>query len=182
MNIISTNIFDVFILEPKVFNDVRGFFLESWNKKNFKNLTKIDTKFVQDNHSRSQKGVLRGLHYQLTKPQGKLVRVTQGKVLDVIVDLRKSSSTFGKHVAVELSDKNHKQILAPAGCAHGFLVLSKSADFIYKTTEYYAFEDEHSILWNDPDLNIDWQLDGIKPKLSTKDKQAKSFKDAPKYD
>jgi dTDP-4-dehydrorhamnose 3,5-epimerase len=181
MLVTPTLIADVLILEPKVFGDSRGFFFESWNEKTFQEATGLDMHFVQDNHSRSQKGVLRGLHYQLNQPQGKLVRVTQGKVLDVAVDLRQSSPTFGQHVIVELSGENHKQLWVPAGCAHGFVVLSESADFLYKTTDYYAPQDEQCIRWDDPDLSIDWQLGDIKPQLSAKDQQEQAFRDAPKY-
>ena len=181
MLVTSTAIADVLILEPKVFGDSRGFFLESWNEKTFQEATGLDVHFVQDNHSRSQKGVLRGLHYQLNQPQGKLVRVTHGKVLDVAVDLRQSSPTFGQHVTVELSGENHKQLWVPAGCAHGFVVLSESADFLYKTTHYYAPQDEQCIRWDAPELNIDWQLGDITPRLSAKDQQGQAFRDAPKY-
>jgi dTDP-4-dehydrorhamnose 3,5-epimerase len=181
MLVTPTAIADVLLLEPKVFGDSRGFFLESWNKKTFQEATGLDVHFVQDNHSRSQKGVLRGLHYQLKQPQGKLVRVTQGRVLDVAVDLRQSSPTFGQHVTVELSDENHKQLWVPAGCAHGFVVFSESADFLYKTTDYYAPQDEQCIRWDDPELNIDWQLGDIKPQLSAKDQRGRAFRDAPKY-
>jgi len=181
MQVVPTAIADVLILEPKVFGDSRGFFLESWNEKTFQEATGLDVHFVQDNHSRSQKGVLRGLHYQLKRPQGKLVRVTQGCVLDVAVDLRQSSPTFGQYVTVELSGENHKQLWVPAGCAHGFVVLSESADFLYKTTDYYAPQDEQCIRWNDPELKIDWQLGDIRPQLSAKDEQEQAFHDAPKY-
>ena len=181
MQITPTPIRDVLILEPKVFGDSRGFFLESWNEKTFQETTGLDVHFVQDNHSRSQKGVLRGLHYQLQHPQGKLVWVTQGCVLDVAVDLRQSSPTFGKHVTIELSGENHKQIWIPQGFAHGFVVLSKSADFLYKTTNYYAPQDEQCISWNDPELKIDWRLGNISPQLSAKDQLEQTFRDAPKY-
>lgn len=181
MKITSMPIRDVLILEPKVFGDNRGFFLESWNEKAFQEETGLDVHFVQDNHSRSQKGVLRGLHYQLKQPQGKLVRVTQGRVLDVAVDLRQSSPTFGQHVTVELSGENHKQLWIPQGYAHGFVVLSESADFFYKATNYYVPQDEQCISWDDPELNIDWQLGDTLPKLSAKDQQEQTFRDAPKY-
>jgi dTDP-4-dehydrorhamnose 3,5-epimerase len=181
MQVTPTHIPDVLVLEPKVFGDSRGFFLESWNEKTFEEATGLDVHFVQDNHSRSQQGVLRGLHYQLNQPQGKLVRVTQGRVLDVAVDLRQSTSTFGLHVTVELSGENHKQLWIPPGCAHGFVVLSESADFLYKTTDYYAPQDEHCIRWDDPELNIDWQLGEITLQLSAKDLQGQAFRDAPKY-
>jgi dTDP-4-dehydrorhamnose 3,5-epimerase len=181
MQAIATQIPDVLILTPKVFGDSRGFFLESWNEKTFREVSELDVRFVQDNHSRSQRGVLRGLHYQLAKPQGKLVRVTHGCVLDVAVDLRKSSASFGQHVIVELNAESHKQLWVPPGCAHGFVVLSDSADFLYKTTDYYAPGDEHCIRWDDADLNIDWQLGELTPKLSDKDQQGCAFKDAATY-
>ena len=172
---------DVLILEPRVFGDVRGFFFESWNETVCREAIGQDVRFVQDNHSHSQKGVLRGLHYQLKRPQGKLIRVTQGHVLDVVVDLRTTSPTFGQHVAVEISGKNYKQLWIPPGCAHGFVVLSHSVDFLYKTTDYYAPGDEQCIRWDDPELNIDWKLGNIIPELSLKDQQGQSFRDAPKY-
>ena len=182
MKITKTTIQDVFILQPKIFQDKRGYFYESWNNKNFNKFTNHEVHFVQDNHSRSQRGVLRGLHYQLKNPQGKLVRVVNGNVLDVVVDLRKYSPTFGNHITVEISDENKKQIWVPAGCAHGFLVLSEQVDFLYKTTEYYSSKDEQCILWNDNELNIDWKLGEIKPQLSTKDINGKTFSKAPKYE
>lgn len=180
MQVQKTTIQDALVLTPKVFGDGRGFFLEGWNEKTLRAIG-LDVSFVQDNHSRSSKGVLRGLHYQLTKPQGKLVRVVSGKVLDVIVDLRQSSNTFGQYYAVELSGENHKQLWAPPGVAHGFLVLSESADFLYKTTDYYTPKDEHTIIWNDKNLNIDWQLNDLQPILSDKDKQGVAFVDAAYY-
>ena len=182
MQVHTTNISDVLILEPKVFGDGRGFFLESWNQKTLKDQAGIDEFFVQDNHSKSSKGILRGLHYQLEQPQGKLVRVATGRVLDVVVDIRKSSPTFGQHFSIELNDQNHLQLWVPSGMAHGFVVLSDIADFMYKTTDYYAPQYERSILWNDVDLNIDWHLDGITPSLSDKDKEGVSFKSAEYYD
>ena len=159
---------DVLIVEPTVFGDARGFFLESWNRKAFAALG-LNADFVQDNHSRSRKGVLRGLHYQLLHPQGKLVRVTSGAVFDVAVDLRRSSPHFGRWSGVELSDDNQRMLWVPPGFAHGFLVLSESADFLYKTTEYYAPEHERCVQWNDPKIGIDWPLDG-EPTLSAKDR------------
>jgi dTDP-4-dehydrorhamnose 3,5-epimerase len=177
MKVISTEIPDVLILEPKVFGDDRGFFFESYNKKSFEKLTGINTDFVQDNHSRSSKGVLRGLHYQIKQSQGKLVRVISGKVLDVVVDLRKSSPTLGKWESVVLSSDNRRQLWIPPGFAHGFVVLSESTDFLYKTTDYYAPEHERCIRWNDADLAIDWQLDG-KPVVSEKDAGGVTFKQA----
>jgi dTDP-4-dehydrorhamnose 3,5-epimerase len=172
--VIPTAIPDVLILEPKVFGDSRGFFFESFNAKDFANVTGLDVSFVQDNHSKSAKGVLRGLHYQLQQAQGKLVRVTQGAVFDVAVDIRKSSPTFGKWVGCELSDTNHRQFWVPAGFAHGFIVISESADFLYKTTDYYAPAHERCISWNDPSIGITWPQ-GITPMLSAKDQQGVSL-------
>lgn len=180
MNVISTTIPDVLIIEPRVFGDERGFFLESFNEKMFVEKTGVRTQFVQDNHSRSGKNVLRGLHYQIQQPQGKLVRVVTGEVLDVAVDIRKSSATFGQWVSCLLTAKNKKQFWVPPGFAHGFVVLSETADFLYKTTDYYAPQYEKSILWNDPDLAIDWQITG-EPKLSAKDRSANRLKDAEVY-
>ncbi|MBV1813888.1 dTDP-4-dehydrorhamnose 3,5-epimerase [Pseudomonas viridiflava] len=177
MNVIATKLPDVLILEPKVFGDERGFFYESFNAKAFSEATGLDRQFVQDNHSRSQKGVLRGLHYQIDNAQGKLVRVTAGKVLDVAVDIRRSSPSFGQWVAVELSAENARQLWVPEGFAHGFVVLSDYAEFLYKTTDYYTPSAERCISWNDPDLAIDWQLDAA-PQLSAKDQKGKSLKEA----
>lgn len=174
MKLISTHIHDLLILEPKVFGDERGFFFESFNQRQFKELTGLDVDFVQDNHSRSAKNVLRGLHYQIQQPQGKLVRVVQGKVFDVVVDLRRSSPTFGQHVGIELSAENKRMFWIPPGFAHGFVVLSETAEFLYKTTDYWAPEFERSLLWNDPALAIAWPLDGV-PQLSAKDQAGKSF-------
>lgn len=170
MKVTPTHIPDVLIIEPRVFGDARGFFLESFNQKSFHEATGLDVPFVQDNHSRSSKGVLRGLHYQLQQPQGKLVRVVRGAVFDVAVDLRRSSPTFGRWVGLELTEDNHKQFWVPAGFAHGFVVLSESADFLYKTTDYYAPAHERCIAWNDADIGIDWPAD-ITPQLSEKDRQ-----------
>ncbi len=167
---------DVILLEPKVFGDSRGFFFESFNQKAFQQATELDVAFVQDNHSRSAKNVLRGLHYQIHQPQGKLVRVVRGAVFDVAVDIRKSSPTFGKWVGAELTEDNHHQLWVPPGFAHGFVVLSDSADFLYKTTEYYAPEHERCILWNDPALAINWPVD--QPVLSAKDQQGKLLADS----
>ncbi len=181
MRVTPTAIPDVLIIEPKVYGDARGFFYESFNQKEFQKATGLDVQFVQDNHSRSAKGVLRGLHYQIQQPQGKLVRVVQGSVFDVAVDLRKSSATFGKWVRVELSEQNAKQMWIPTGFAHGFLVLSETADFLYKTTDYYAPEHERSIIWNDPDIGIEWpEMTNLS--LSDKDKSAKSFNEAEVFD
>lgn len=177
MNVINTDLPGVLIIEPNVFADERGFFFESYNARAFAHATGLDTQFVQDNHSRSHKGVLRGLHYQLENTQGKLVRVTVGEVLDVAVDIRRSSPHFGKWVAVRLSAENHRQLWVPEGFAHGFVVLSDVAESLYKTTRYYTPSAERSIRWDDPDLAIDWQLDEA-PQLSAKDQAAKSFKDA----
>ena len=177
MKVIQTKIPDVVIIEPRVFGDDRGFFYESYNEKAFSEATGIGRNFVQDNHSRSQKNVLRGLHYQVQQPQGKLVRVVVGEVLDVAVDIRKSSPTFGQWVSCFLSAENKRQFWVPEGFAHGFVVLSDAAEFLYKTTNYYAPQYERSILWNDPDLAIDWQLDG-EPLLSKKDQEGVPFKEA----
>ena len=177
MDIIKTKIPDVLIVEPKVFGDDRGFFMESFNEKTFREKTGVEANFVQDNHSRSTKNVLRGLHYQIKQPQGKLVRVVSGEVYDVAVDIRKSSPTYGQWTGCLLSEANKKQFWVPAGFAHGFVVLSDTADFLYKTTDYYAPEYERSILWNDPALNIDWKITG-EPILSAKDKSAATLENA----
>lgn len=168
MELISTAIPDVLIIEPQVFGDERGFFLESWNAEKF-SAKGLDLHFVQDNHSRSARGVLRGLHYQKPDPQGKLVRATAGAVYDVVVDMRKSSPTFGKWVGVELSAKNKRMLWVPPGMAHGFLCLEDGTDFLYKCTAPYRPENEHSLLWNDPAIGIDWPLQGITPIISAKD-------------
>ncbi|NDE89957.1 MAG: dTDP-4-dehydrorhamnose 3,5-epimerase [Alphaproteobacteria bacterium] len=180
MRVTPTAIPDVLIIEPKVHGDARGFFYESYNQKDFTAVTGLMPQFVQDNHSRSAKHILRGLHYQLTKPQGKLVRVVRGAVLDVAVDIRKSSPHFGKHVSVELSEDNQRQLWVPPGFAHGFLTLSDSADFLYKTTEYYAPEDEHCLLWNDATLAIQWPLQDT-PLVSARDSNGVSFASAPSF-
>ncbi|MBK6004589.1 dTDP-4-dehydrorhamnose 3,5-epimerase [Ramlibacter ginsenosidimutans] len=182
MKVTRTEIPDVLVLEPKVFGDARGFFLESFNEKVFGAATGVVTRFVQDNHSRSAKGVLRGLHYQLEQPQGKLVRVVRGAVFDVAVDLRRSSPTFGRWVGIELSEENQKQFWVPAGFGHGFLVLSPSADFLYKTTDYYAPEHERCVAWNDPNLAIGWPDIGMAPQLSAKDREGKLLADAQVFD
>lgn len=173
----STAIPDVLVLEPKVFGDARGFFFESFNARDFREVTGLDVDFVQDNHSKSAKGVLRGLHYQIQHPQGKLVRVVQGAVFDVAVDLRKSSPTFGHWVGEMLSAENHKQLWVPPGFAHGFVVLSDSAEFLYKTTDYWYPEHERSLLWSDPTVNIDWPID-FAPQLAAKDAAGKLFGEA----
>ena len=176
MKVTPTAIADLLIIEPKVFGDARGFFYESFNQKAFNEATGLDVNFVQDNHSRSAKGVLRGLHYQVQQPQGKLVRVVRGAVFDVAVDIRQGSPTFGKWVGIELTEDNNKQFWVPAGFAHGFVVLSESADFLYKTTDYYAPEFERCIAWNDPAIGINWPMQG-EPSLSTKDQRAKPLAD-----
>ena len=177
MNAKPSAIPEVLVIEPKVFGDDRGFFFESFNARVFKQATGLKCEFVQDNHSKSAQHVLRGLHYQIKQPQGKLVRVIQGEVFDVAVDLRKSSNTFGQWVGVHLSAENKKQLWVPEGFAHGFVVLSETAEFLYKTTDYYAPEYECSLLWNDPTLGIDWPLDGP-PILAAKDATAKPLAEA----
>lgn len=181
MNATPLNIAGVMLIKPKVFGDQRGFFFESFNKKQFAEAVGGDYSFVQDNHSRSSKNVLRGLHYQVKQPQGKLTRVVQGAVFDVVVDLRRKSPTFGEWLGVELSEQNQHQLWVPPGLAHGFIVLSESADFLYKTTEYYAPEHERAIRWDDSTLKIDWPA-GLVPKLSEKDLAAPFFKDAEVFD
>ena len=181
MELIKTSIPDVKLLKPKVFGDERGFFMESYNKQILTSLIGLDVEFVQDNHSRSSKNVLRGLHYQLKQPQGKLVRVVAGEVFDVAVDLRRSSPTFGQWEGAILSDKNNHQLWVPPGFAHGFVVLSDTADFLYKTTDYYAPEHERCIKWDDPEIGINWPFNGG-PSLSDKDKQGIAFNQAATYD
>jgi dTDP-4-dehydrorhamnose 3,5-epimerase len=177
----STAIPDVLVIEPKVFGDDRGWFFESFNEKDFSAAAGERFNFVQDNHSFSKKGVLRGLHYQTEQTQGKLVRVSHGAVFDVAVDLRNTSSTFGKWVGVELSAENKKQLWVPAGFAHGFLVLSESTEFLYKTTDYWHAASEKCIVWNDPTLNIQWPDIGIQPLLNPKDAAGLIWNDAPKF-
>ncbi|WP_211472307.1 dTDP-4-dehydrorhamnose 3,5-epimerase [Collimonas humicola] len=177
MQIQTTAIPDVFIIEPKAFGDDRGFFYESFNERRFSELTGVLTSFVQDNHSKSAKNVLRGLHYQIQQPQGKLVRVIAGEVFDVAVDIRKHSPTFGQWVGLMLSAENKRQLWIPEGFAHGFVVTSDSAEFLYKTTDYWAPEFERSILWNDPAIGIEWPIDGS-PLLSAKDQVGKLLADA----
>ena len=178
MQVIETDIPDLLIIEPKVFGDERGFFLESWNMQTFTEAG-LDQTFVQDNHSRSQQGILRGLHYQTKHSQGKLVRVTQGSVFDVAVDLRKSSPAFGEWLGLELSETNHRMLWIPPGFAHGFYVISPVADFMYKCTDIYAPEHERTICWDDKTLAIDWPLvHGQQPLLSAKDSQGTAFNDA----
>lgn len=176
-SVVPTKLPDVLILEPKVFGDARGFFFESFNALDFASCTGLDVQFVQDNHSKSAKAVLRGLHYQIQHPQGKLVRVTQGEVFDVAVDLRRSSPNFGKWEGVVLSSDNKRQLWVPPGFAHGFVVLSESAEFLYKTTDYYHPEFERSLLWCDPTVGIQWPLNNP-PVLAAKDAAAKLLKDA----
>ena len=173
---------DVVVLEPRVFGDARGFFCESYNKKRFRQLTGTDAEFVQDNHSRSGKGVLRGLHYQIESVQGKLVRVVRGAVFDVAVDIRRSSPTFGQWVGQELTADNFRQLWIPPGFAHGFLVLEDDTEFLYKTTDYYAPEHERTISWDDPELGIDWPIDGLELRLSEKDRNGVSFSQAETFD
>ncbi|MBK9161539.1 MAG: dTDP-4-dehydrorhamnose 3,5-epimerase [Nitrosomonadales bacterium] len=177
MKAIPTSLPDVLVIEPKVFGDDRGFFFESFNRRKFTELIGREVDFVQDNHSRSVGNVLRGLHYQIQHPQAKLVRVVQGAVLDVVVDIRKSSPTFGRHVAVELSAGNKRMLWVPEGFAHGFLVLSDAAEFLYKTTDYWFPEHERCIRWDDSTLAIDWKLQRP-PMLSVKDEKGRSLSDA----
>ena len=183
MNVIPTELPEVLILEPKVFGDERGFFMESFSQRRFDEAVGRHVEFVQDNHSRSARGVLRGLHYQLApRAQGKLVRVTSGAVFDVAVDMRRSSPRFGRWAGTELSVGNHRQLWIPPGFAHGFLVLSDSADFLYKTTDYYAPECERGVLWNDPAVGIRWPETGAAPLLSAKDAAAPRLQDAAAFD
>ena len=177
MNVIPTQLPGVLVIEPTVFGDERGFFYESFNARAFAQATGLELNFVQDNHSRSRQGVLRGLHYQLQDTQGKLVRVTAGEVLDVAVDIRRSSAHFGQWVAVRLSAQNHRQLWVPEGFAHGFVVLSEVAEFLYKTTDYYNPQAERCLRWDDPTLAIDWQLDEA-PQLSAKDQAGQWLRDA----
>lgn len=177
MKIIPTAIPDVLIIEPKVFGDERGFFFESFNAKAFEQATGLKYNFVQDNHSKSAKHVLRGLHYQIQQPQGKLVRVVQGEVFDVAVDIRRSSKTFGQWIGMHLNAENKQQLWIPEGFAHGFVVLSETAEFLYKTTDYYAPEHERSIAWNDTEIGLQWPIQG-KPIVSAKDQQAKPLAQA----
>ncbi|MDX9896674.1 MAG: dTDP-4-dehydrorhamnose 3,5-epimerase [Desulfofustis sp.] len=181
MQIVKTTIPEVLIVEPKVFGDDRGFFMESYNRRTWRELTGLDTEFVQDNHSRSSRGVLRGIHYQIRQPQGKLVRVVAGEVFDVAVDLRRSSPTFGRWAGVVLSAENKRQFWVPPGFGHAFLVLSAAADFLYKATDYYAPQHERAIIWDDPDLAIDWP-GGLSPVLSAKDAAAPRLAAAEVYD
>jgi dTDP-4-dehydrorhamnose 3,5-epimerase len=179
VRLVPTAIPDVIVIEPRVFGDARGFFCESWNRRAFAEAG-LDLDFVQDNHSRSRKGVLRGLHYQVHRPQGKLVRAVAGAVYDVAVDLRRSSPTFGRHVGVELTEDNHRMLWVPPGFAHGFLVLSDSADFLYKTTDYWFPEHERTLRWDDATVGIAWPLDGA-PTLAAKDAAGLALGDAETY-
>ncbi|MEZ8013235.1 MULTISPECIES: dTDP-4-dehydrorhamnose 3,5-epimerase [Vibrio] len=178
MKATKTKLKDILIIEPKVFEDERGFFMESFNHSNFEKLIGRSVKFVQDNHSKSGRAVLRGLHYQIQHPQGKLVRVVRGKVLDVVVDLRADSPTYKQWQSFELSQENKKQLWIPEGFAHGFLTLTDEVEFLYKTTDYYSPQSERSIAWNDPELKIDWQLDEESLIVSDKDKNGLLLKDA----
>lgn len=177
INAIATPLPGVFVIEPKVFGDDRGFFFESFNLRDFRAATGVTLDFVQDNHSRSRKNVLRGMHYQIQHPQGKLVRVVAGSVFDVVVDLRRSSDTFGQWFGVELSAENKKQLWVPPGFAHGFLVTSEVAEFLYKTTDYWYAEHERSLKWDDPQIGIEWPLEDEEPVLAAKDANAKGFRE-----
>jgi dTDP-4-dehydrorhamnose 3,5-epimerase len=179
MRLIATAIPDLKIIEPKIFGDARGFFFESYHERLFSSLGRC--RFVQDNHSSSRKSVLRGMHYQILQPQGKLIRVAVGEIFDVAVDMRRSSPSFGKWVGERLSAENHRMFWIPPGFAHGFQVISETAELLYKTTDYYAPEHERSLLWDDPDVGIDWPLRGL-PILSEKDRLGRSFKDTDYYD
>jgi dTDP-4-dehydrorhamnose 3,5-epimerase len=181
VKVVATDLPGVLIIEPKVFGDERGFFYESYNERDFREKTGLDVRFVQDNHSRSARGVLRGLHYQIQRPQGKLVRATLGAVYDVVVDVRKSSPTFGKWLGFELSAENKRIAWVPPGYAHGFVVTSDYAEFLYKTTEYWAPEHERCIVWNDADLAIAWPV-SAEPLVSPKDQQGVAFREAEVYD
>ena len=181
MQIVRTDLPGVLIVEPRVHGDARGFFLESWNSRAFAETTGVDATFVQDNHSRSAHGVLRGIHYQLQRPQGKLVRVVSGEVMDVAIDLRRSSPNFGRWTSVILNSENHRQLWVPPGFGHGFVVRSASADLLYKTTDFYVHQDERCIAWDDPDLAVHWQLGGQLPKLSERDRQGCALAGAEVY-
>ena len=182
MEVVETAIPDVKLLRPKVFGDERGFFLENWNRRTFADAG-LDVEFVQDNHSRSQRGTLRGLHYQIAQPQGKLVRAAAGRVFDVAVDMRRRSPTFGQWVGAELADDDHAMLWVPPGFAHGFVVLSETADFQYKCTDFYAPQHERTIRWDDPELGIEWPLPaGTEPLLSAKDQKGLAFRDAETFE
>jgi len=182
VTVTATRLPEVRIIEPRVFGDARGFFLESWNQRVFDEAIGQSVHFVQDNHSRSSQGVLRGMHYQLANPQGKLVRVVSGRVFDVAVDMRRDSPRLGQWTGVELSADNHRMLWIPPGFAHGFLVMSESADFLYKATAYYAPQDEHTLAWDDPRVAIDWPIEaGRAPQVSAKDQAGARLADAPLY-
>lgn len=181
MKVTTTELPEVLILEPRVFGDERGFFLESWNRRAFDEATGFEVDFVQDNHSRSLRTVLRGIHYQVVKPQGKLVRVASGAVFDVAIDLRRSSPRFGRWIGVELSAENHRQLWVPPGFGHGFLVLSEYADVLYKTTEYWSPEHDRSLRWDDPAIGVQWPLHGVQPLLARRDELAPILADAETY-
>jgi len=178
MKVMRTSLPEVLVLEPAVFGDERGFFMESWNAKTFRDATGVDAAFVQDNHSRSVRNVLRGIHYQVEKPQGKLVRVASGCIWDVAVDLRRSSRNFGKWLGIELSAENKLQLWIPPGFGHGFLVLSECADLLYKSTQYWFADFDRSIAWNDPEIAVDWKLKDVAPLLSERDRLAPQLRDA----
>ncbi|QYD67866.1 dTDP-4-dehydrorhamnose 3,5-epimerase [Paraburkholderia edwinii] len=180
ITVTATALPEVKLIEPKVFGDARGFFLESFNEREFVEKVGVEARFVQDNHSRSAKGVLRGMHYQIEHAQGKLVRVVAGEVFDVVVDMRKRSPNFGKWMGLHLSAENHRQLWVPAGFAHGFLVLSETADFLYKTTDYWYPEHERCLRWNDPGVGIQWPIEG-EPVMAEKDKAGKSLSEADLY-
>ncbi len=182
MKVLETRIPEVKIIEPDVFGDSRGFFMESFNRKRFAEQTGLDLDFVQDNHSKSGIGVLRGLHYQIEQPQGKLVRVVSGKVFDVAVDIRRGSPTFGQWAGKVLSAENYRQMWIPVGFAHGFLVLEDDTEFLYKTTDFYAPEHERTIQWNDTEIAIEWPIEGLELRLSDKDKNGTAFADAECFD
>lgn len=182
MKITTMAIPGVLLIEPKIFGDERGFFMESFNQKVFDDAVGHSVEFVQDNHSRSTHSVLRGLHYQIQQPQGKLVRVASGAVFDVAVDMRRSSPTFGQWVGAELTASNHRQLWVPQGFAHGFLVLSEVADFLYKTTDYYAPAHERCVMWNDANIGIEWPITGVEPKLSAKDLLGRAFRSADSFE
>ena len=182
MEVMRTLLPEVLVLEPTVFGDERGFFMESWNARTFQQATGVDATFVQDNHSRSVRNVLRGIHYQIEKPQGKLVRVVSGRVWDVAVDLRRSSPDFGKWIGAELSAENKKQVWVPPGFGHGFLVLSGTADVLYKSTQYWIAEFDRNIVWNDPDIAVDWKLEDGAPLLSERDRLAPRLREAQVFD
>lgn len=182
MKVTATEIPEVLVIEPQVYGDHRGFFMESFNQQRFEDKTEVASQFVQDNHSRSKGGILRGLHYQIQSPQGKLLRVINGEIFDVAVDIRRGSPTFGQWVSVVLSAENHRQLWVPEGFAHGFYVMSDSADVLYKTTSYYAPEHERTIIWNDEDLGIAWPIGDQEPVLSAKDQKGSSLKVAEVFD